>query len=119
MAWLVESDLVIAECTHPSLGVGYELAYAEKLGKPCYLFYRDQEVTLSAMLTGNSAIPLSVSTSAVDSSSAICSLVPPTTSPSAIRESSHGKTPPTRCSTHIASRRAGELLPPIVSDIYP
>ena len=54
MAWLVESDLVIAECTHPSLGVGYELAYAEKLGKPCYLFYRDREVTLSAMLTGNS-----------------------------------------------------------------
>ena len=53
MAWLIESDLVIAECTHPSLGVGYELAYAEKLGKPCYIFYRNDETVLSAMLTGN------------------------------------------------------------------
>ena len=33
-AWLRECDLVVAECTCPSLGVGYELAYAEKLGKP-------------------------------------------------------------------------------------
>ena len=54
ISWLNECDLLIAECTTPSLGVGYELAYAEKLGKPCYLFYRDAEVTLSAMLTGNS-----------------------------------------------------------------
>ena len=53
IAWLKECDLVIAECTTPSLGVGYELAFAEKLGKPCYIFYRDCEVTLSAMLTGN------------------------------------------------------------------
>ena len=27
--WLKESDLVIAECTNPSLGVGYELAFAD------------------------------------------------------------------------------------------
>lgn len=27
--WLKQSDMVIAECTCPSLGVGYELAYAE------------------------------------------------------------------------------------------
>ena len=26
--WLRESDVLIAECTCPSLGVGYELAYA-------------------------------------------------------------------------------------------
>lgn len=52
-AWLRESDLVIAECTCPSLGVGYELAYAEKLGKPCYLFYRPSVSQLSAMLTGD------------------------------------------------------------------
>ena len=36
-AWLRESDVVIAECSCPSLGVGYELAYAEKLGKPCHI----------------------------------------------------------------------------------
>lgn len=38
-AWLRESDMVIAECTCPSLGVGYELAYAEARGIPVYIFY--------------------------------------------------------------------------------
>lgn len=52
-AWLGESDVVIAECTCPSLGVGYELAYAEKLGKPCHIFYDKSKAQLSAMLTGN------------------------------------------------------------------
>ena len=52
-AWLRESDLVIAECTCPSLGVGYELAYAEKFGKPCHVFYDRSKTQLSAMLTGN------------------------------------------------------------------
>ena len=33
MAWLRESDVIVAECTCPSLGVGYELAYAEAKGK--------------------------------------------------------------------------------------
>lgn len=54
MAWLRESDVVIAECTCPSLGVGYELAYAEKIGKPCHIFYDRTNTHLSAMLTGNS-----------------------------------------------------------------
>ena len=52
-AWLRESDLLIAECTCPSLGVGYELAYAEKYGKPCYVFYNRDKTQLSAMLTGD------------------------------------------------------------------
>ena len=52
-AWLRECDLVIAECTCPSLGVGYELAYAEKLGKPCHVFFRGEKAALSAMLTGD------------------------------------------------------------------
>lgn len=51
--WLKECDVVIAECTHPSLGVGYEMAYAEKLGKPTYIFYRSKDTQLSAMLKGN------------------------------------------------------------------
>lgn len=54
MAWLKESDLLIAECTCPSLGVGYELAFAEKINVPCYLFYNKDKCQLSAMLTGNS-----------------------------------------------------------------
>lgn len=51
--WLQQADLLIAECTCPSLGVGYELAYAEKLGIPCHIFYDHTKCQLSAMLTGN------------------------------------------------------------------
>lgn len=54
-AWLRESDLVIAECTTPSLGVGYELAYAEKFGKPVHIFYNKRRANLSAMLSGDKA----------------------------------------------------------------
>ena len=53
-AWLREADVVIAECTQPSLGVGYELAYAEQHQKPCHLFYQRERTSLSAMLTGDS-----------------------------------------------------------------
>ena len=52
-AWIRESDVVIAECTCPSLGVGYELAYAEKTGIPCHIFYDRSKTQLSAMLTGD------------------------------------------------------------------
>ena len=52
-AWLRESDLLIGECSCPSLGVGYELAYAERWGKPCYIFYDRTKTQLSAMLTGD------------------------------------------------------------------
>lgn len=53
MAWLRQSDLLIAECTCPSLGVGYELAYAEKIGCPCHVFYDRTKTQLSAMITGD------------------------------------------------------------------
>ena len=53
MGWLRESDLVIAECSTPSLGVGYELAFAEKLGKPVHIFFNRARGSLSAMLTGD------------------------------------------------------------------
>ena len=52
-AWLREASLVVAECSCPSLGVGYELAYAEAHGKPCHIFYNSITSQLSAMLTGN------------------------------------------------------------------
>lgn len=52
--WLRECDIVIAECTTPSLGVGYELAYAEKYNKECHIFYQKSRCELSAMLTGDS-----------------------------------------------------------------
>ena len=52
-AWLRESDVLIGECTCPSLGVGYELASAKQLGKPVYIFYDHSKTELSAMLTGD------------------------------------------------------------------
>lgn len=52
-AWLRESDILIGECTCPSLGVGYELAYAEAHNIPCHIFYDRTKTQLSAMLTGD------------------------------------------------------------------
>ena len=49
------ADIVVAEVTNPSLGVGYELAYAEKLQKPILcLFNPESGRKLSAMVSGNS-----------------------------------------------------------------
>ncbi len=53
VAWIRASDILIAECTRPSLGVGYELAYAEALGKRCEILWRPSAGRLSAMLSGN------------------------------------------------------------------
>ena len=53
VARLRACDMVIAECSTPSLGVGYELAFAEALGKPVHIFHNPSRGALSAMLTGN------------------------------------------------------------------
>ena len=50
--WLQAADIVVAETTNPSLGVGYELAYAEKIKTPVLILHRDQESHLSAMIKG-------------------------------------------------------------------
>lgn len=53
-AWLSASDLVIAECSSASLGVGYELCYAEKLNKPTLVLYNEtQPKRLSGMIAGH------------------------------------------------------------------
>ena len=51
--WLREADAIIAEVTTPSLGVGYELAFAEKLNKPILCLYQNNSKSLSAMISGN------------------------------------------------------------------
>ena len=51
--WLAQCDVVIAECTSPSLGVGYEMAFAESHNKPVHILYRSSVCQLSAMLTGD------------------------------------------------------------------
>lgn len=58
LEWLESADAVIAEVTNPSLGVGYELGIAEKLGKPvlCLFDDADHNCNLSAMISGNHKI---------------------------------------------------------------
>ncbi|KAA3628516.1 MAG: nucleoside 2-deoxyribosyltransferase [Bacteroidetes bacterium] len=57
MEWLRSCDVVVAEVTTPSLGVGYELGKAEDLGKTILCLYRKQPgKRLSAMLNGNSNV---------------------------------------------------------------
>lgn len=52
--WLRKADVIVAEVTKPSLGVGYEIGFAEALGKKVLYLYRPQEgKKLSAMLVGN------------------------------------------------------------------
>ena len=56
MTWLKSSDVVVAEVTSPSLGVGYELGIAEMLNKKVLCLYRQKpEKSLSAMVAGNKA----------------------------------------------------------------
>lgn len=57
MGWLREADALIAEVSAPSLGVGYEIAKVEDMGKPILLLYRVREgVRPSAMLNGNEGL---------------------------------------------------------------
>jgi nucleoside 2-deoxyribosyltransferase len=52
--WIRESDVLIAEVSQPSIGVGYEIAYAEACGKPILALYcLDAEKSISAMISGN------------------------------------------------------------------
>ena len=51
--WLQSCDMVIAECSNASLGVGYELAYAEAHNIPVFVFYNKHSSSLSAMINGN------------------------------------------------------------------
>ncbi|AKP66292.1 nucleoside 2-deoxyribosyltransferase [Companilactobacillus ginsenosidimutans] len=53
IAWLEEADVMVADTTNPSLGVGYELAYAEKLHKPVVILHNDDKSHLSAMISGS------------------------------------------------------------------
>ena len=59
MAWLQTADVVVAEVSQPSLGVGYEIASAIFLKKPVLCLYRIQPGTrLSGMLEGNPHIAI-------------------------------------------------------------
>ena len=52
--WLMESDVVVAEVTTPSIGVGFEIGVANDLHKKILCLYREQKgKRLSAMIAGN------------------------------------------------------------------
>jgi len=54
MAWLKECDLVVAEVSCPSLGVGYELGWAAAWNKPSLCLFRNHSgKPLSAMIAGS------------------------------------------------------------------
>ncbi len=56
-AWLFSCDLVIAEISVASLGVGYELGWATALGKPVLCLYRPLAGrAVSAMIAGSPGI---------------------------------------------------------------
>jgi 2'-deoxynucleoside 5'-phosphate N-hydrolase len=52
--WLHQADVLIAEVTQPSFGVGYEIAHAEHVGKTVLCLYRPSpNKSLSAMIAGS------------------------------------------------------------------
>ncbi len=53
LGWIAESDLIVAEVTVPSLGVGYEIGRSLERGKPVLcLFNPSLSGHLSAMIAG-------------------------------------------------------------------
>ena len=70
--WIKECDAMIAEVSNPSLGVGYEIAFAESLNKPILALWDDsRDSKLSAMVQGNPTINVVSYTSTDDLSNSI------------------------------------------------
>ena len=60
MQWIVEADLLVAEVTVPSLGVGYEIGRAIEMKKPVLcLFQEGADYSLSAMISGSEGVAMS------------------------------------------------------------
>jgi nucleoside 2-deoxyribosyltransferase len=74
--WVKEADLFIAEVTQPSLGVGYEIAIAEALGKPVLgLFYKNSGRRLSPMIVGNPNVAIFEYEDVIETKSAIADFI--------------------------------------------
>ena len=55
--WLLSSEVMIAEVSKPSLGVGYEIGIASERGIPILCLYRPEEgKRLSAMIAGSQKV---------------------------------------------------------------
>ena len=54
ISWLKSSDIMVADVTVPSLGVGYEIGFAETVNIPILSLYNPKnKKSLSAMISGN------------------------------------------------------------------
>ena len=53
VAWIRDCNVLVAEVSTPSHGVGYEVAYALSIGKPVLCIHQ-QDRPVSKMLSGNS-----------------------------------------------------------------
>jgi hypothetical protein len=72
LAWLSSCDLVVAEVTTPSLGVGYELGWATVLGKPILCLHQTiSGRPLSAMIAGSPGIQTAAYSSLNDAKATI------------------------------------------------
>jgi nucleoside 2-deoxyribosyltransferase len=60
-AWIQTCDILIAEVSSPSHGVGYEIGFALGLGKPVLALYQ-QGRTVTKMISGNPDQNLTVET---------------------------------------------------------
>ncbi|PIT97185.1 hypothetical protein COT77_02860 [Candidatus Berkelbacteria bacterium CG10_big_fil_rev_8_21_14_0_10_41_12] len=59
MRWIKEADIVIAEISTPSVGVGYEIRHIEEIGKPVIcLYFTKSPKNVSGMIEGNKNIKL-------------------------------------------------------------
>ena len=59
LGWIIESDLLVAEVTVPSLGVGYEIGRAIDLAKPVLCLYdAGSDKPLSAMIAGSDKVEM-------------------------------------------------------------
>lgn len=54
--WLVASDVLVADITEPSLGVGYEISKAESWKTPVLCLYRPTKAQVSPMITGAAGV---------------------------------------------------------------
>ena len=59
--WINDSDVMVAEVSTPSHGVGYEISYALSIGKPV-LCCHQEGVKVSKMITGNTLSGLELKT---------------------------------------------------------
>jgi len=57
MNWLKQADVIVADVSVNSIGVGYELGYAASLQKKIIcLYYTKSQTNLSAMITGDKTL---------------------------------------------------------------